>query len=712
MQTGSRVGVVHTVKIGSLALLCAGSLLSCPEANASASDWLGHGRDEAEDRFSPLDQINTVNAARVGLEWSLDLPGENALEGTPLAVDGILYFSGTFGTVYAVDGATGRQLWRYDPHASEVDPRGTRKIYGNNRGVAYWDGKVYVATKDGRMIAVDAKTGQPAWSTQFLIAGDQRSTSSGAPRIFDGKIIIGNSGAEFGARGYVTTLDAKTGKLLWRFFVVPGNPAVDTDETTKIASNTWMGEWWKYGGGGTPWNGITYDRQFHQILVGTGNGAPWNPRFRCEDSKGNKKDALFVDSVVALDEDTGKYKWHYQYNPCEAWDWKAAMDIILTNLKIDGQERPVLMQAPSNGFFYVIDRRDGKLISADKLGKVTWADHIDLKTGRPVENGPIRYEEGPTTIYPSVLGAHNWQASSYNPKTGLIYIPYMQAGMQIVSSDDPVHDVAADPSRLKLRLGAWPSVIIDPKDPMDGKGSLIAWDPVAKNIRWRVDYPSVWNAGTMTTAGGLVFQGTNTGKFFAYDAASGKQLWSFDAKLGIMAPPITYSVNGRQYIAVQVGYGAGAGEGGMPGLKQGWKFGLQPRRLLTFALDGKASLPETAPPDFTIKPLDDPKIQLDPKVVDIGNAEYHQNCTGCHGAEVVASGGAPDLRESALAFDRQAFAQVLHDGPFVANGMPRMDDLSQDQVDAIYQYIRSQARAYKEGKAADQLLGEASNKRP
>ncbi len=633
------------------------------------------------------------------MAWSLDLPGENALEATPLAVDGVIYFPGSFGAVYAVDAVAGKELWKYDPQANEASPRGARKIFGANRGVAYWDGKVYVATKDGRMVALDAKTGKPVWTSHFLIKGDL-STSSGAPRIFDGKVIIGNSGAEFGARGYVTTLDARTGKFLWRFFTVPGNPAVDTDETTKIAAKTWSGEWWKYGGGGTPWNAITYDAEFNQVLIGTGNGGPWNPRFRCEGKDGKLKDNLFLASVVALDAKTGKYKWHYQYNPCEAWDYKATMDIVLADLNIDGKPRKVMMQAPSNGFFYVIDRANGKLVSAEKIGKVNWADRIDLKTGRPVERPGIRYQDAPTTIYPSAFGAHNWQPMSYNPDTGLVYIPYIQTGMKISSSATAQADVSPDPKKVLLRLGANFEIVSDPKDPLDGKGSLLAWDPVAKKIKWRVDYPFFWNGGTMTTAGNLVFQGTSTGKLYAHDAATGKQLWSFDAKLGIIAPPITYEVKGKQYVSILVGYGASA-DGAINGMNWGWKYGLQPRRLLTFVLDGKAQLPKTPPPDFSVNALDNPTLVLDPHKVERGMVLYHKVCSACHGSLVMSAGEAPDLRESGVAVDRKAFGQLLREAPLLEFGMARFDDLSDAEVNQLYQYIRWEARNYLAGKSID-----------
>ncbi len=656
-------------------------------------EWRGHGNTADEMRFSPLTQINDETVDKLGLAWSLDLPDENALEGTPLEVGGTLYFSGSFATVYAVDAVSGHLLWKYDPHASEQIPRAIRRMYGNNRGVAYWNGHVLIATPDGRMISLDAKTGKPVWSSAFLIPGTN-AISSGAPRVFKDKIIIGNAGAEVSARGYITAFDAKTGKLLWRFFIVPGDPAKGfEDKAMAEAAKTWSGEWWKLGGGGTPWNGITYDEELDQLYIGTGNGGPWNPAIR---SKG-RGDNLYLCSVVALDANTGKYKWHYQYNQLESWDWKATADMILTDLPVDGSRHKVLMQAPSNGFFYVIDRTNGRLLSAEKIGKENWADRIDLATGRPIERPGIRYDNAPVTLYPSAAGAHNWQASSYNPNTGLIYIPYMQFGMIIGKSAIATADVTDDPHEIMLRVGADITPYSDKNDPMDGRGSLLGWDPVAQKLRWRVDYPSAWNAGTMTTAGNLVFQGTNTGQFYAYNATSGARLWTFDAKLGILAPPITYSVKGRQFVSLLVGYGGGAGEGGWPGLMQGWKYGAQPRRLLTFAIGGKAELPATAPADFSVHALDDPALTLTPAAVALGARTYNRICTSCHGAGVISTGGAPDLRESAVAFDRASFTALLRQGSLVPRGMPKFDDFSPAQIDGLYQYIRQAAREAKGG---------------
>ena len=662
---------------------------------AEAKEWHGHGGGAGEQRYSPLDEVNAANIDRLHLAWSLDLPGEASLSATPLEVSGVLYFPGSTGTVYAVDARSGRQLWKYEPDLNRANPRQARMFFATNRGVAYWAGKVFVALKDGRMVALRARDGKVLWTTTFLLK-EYPASSTGAPRAFNGKVIIGTSGADQGSRGYVTTLDAGTGRILWRFFLVPGNPAgppdhAASDDVMPMAAKTWSGEWWKYGGGGTAWNGITYDEELDQVYIGTGNGGPWAGQFRSVGGKDN----LFVCSVVALDAKTGHYKWHYQYNPDEVWDWKATADIVLADLKIDGRARKVLMHAPSNGFFYVIDRRTGELISAEKYAKVNWADRIDLKTGRPVERPGIRYEDAPYTMYPGAWGAHNWQASSYNPKTGLVYIPYMQVGFTYARSADAERALTSDPSRLKWRLGIDVQPHFDPSDPLDGKGSLIAWDPVAQQQRWRVDHDFFWNTGTLTTAGDLVFQGDSKGNFVAYQASSGKTLWSFDAKLGIVAPPISYAVDGRQYVSVLVGWGTDPGSA-VAGLSQGWKYGHQPRRLLSFALDGHATLPATAPRDYSVNALDDAALVLDPARVAHGELLYGTwglgACSLCHGDQLDAMGIAPDLRESSIAYDRTAFKTFLRSGALLSRNMPLYDDLADEDVEDLYQYIRAGAR--------------------
>ncbi|PZQ21508.1 MAG: PQQ-dependent dehydrogenase, methanol/ethanol family [Sphingopyxis macrogoltabida] len=685
-----RVGTVGMIILGVLAG-CSGP--SQPPIASRGNDWASHGQDASEQRFSTLDQIDTSTIDKLGLAWSLDLPDESILQATPIAVDGSIYFPGGNGKVYAVDAESGALRWTHDAQPMMVNGKVSSRIYGANRGVAYWEGKVYTATRSGHLIALDARTGEVVWDTDFIAPGT-RTTSSGAPRVLGDKIIIGTSGADIGGRGYVTTMDARTGKILWRFFTVPGDPKQGfEDAAMEMAAKTWSGEWWKYGGGGTVWNGITYDPEYRQVLIGVGNGGPWNCHYRGKAGDDN----LFLASVVALDADTGKYKWHYQYNPHECWDWKATSDIVLADVRIGDTPRKVMMQAPSNGFFYVIDRANGKLISAEAYAKQNWAERIDLKTGRPVEKPGIRYENGPVVIYPSYNGAHSWQASSYSPKTGLVYIPYWQLGMRFsVSplSDELLHH---EPGKDRGRVGVDTAYYVDPKDPMDGRGSLIAWDPVAQKIKWRFDRPVGIMGGAMSTSGDLVFQGDLTGRFSAFNAGTGKELWHFDAKLGIIAPPITYSVKGKQYVSVLSGPGGGTAEGGTPGMYQGWKYGLQTRRLLTFAIGGKAALPPTPPPDFTVNAIDVPGVVIDPAKVEKGAIYYAFACGACHGAELHSAGTAPDLRESGMAADYASFAQVVQGGALQARGMPKVD-IGDEDLRNIYQYIRWSAREAKAGR--------------
>ena len=424
-------------------------------------NWTNIGGGADESGYSRLQQINTGNVAELGLAWSLDLPGETALEATPLAVDGVLYFTGTYASVYAVEGASGKLIWRHDPETWKHSPAKTRMGTSVNRGVAYADGRVFVGAYDGRLIALDARSGKRLWSVDTL-PPDTPQMITGAPRVFRGKVIIGNGGADYGARGFVTAYDAATGRMAWRFYTVPGKPEENKgDPAMERAAATWKGEYWKTGTGGTVWNGITFDPELGRIYLGVGNSGPYDPEVRSPGGGDN----LYLTSIVALNADTGKYVWHYQINPREAWDYKATANIITATLNIGDKPRKVLMQAPTNGFFYVIDRETGKLISAEKIGKVTWAERIDLNTGRPVEAQNIRYETGDTTIFPGMLGAHNWQAMSFSPKSGLVYIPYMQIGGRYIRRP-------GNGSFFNLEF----QTVVE--EPNDGKGALLAWDPV------------------------------------------------------------------------------------------------------------------------------------------------------------------------------------------------------------------------------------------
>ncbi|MDG2003323.1 MAG: PQQ-dependent dehydrogenase, methanol/ethanol family [Novosphingobium sp.] len=641
------------------------------------ADWPGHGGAADESGFSRLAEIDSANIDRLGLAWSLDLPGEVTLEATPLAVDGTLYFSGSYSAVYAVDAASGKLKWRFDPEIWNHDPERMHLIFGANRGVAYGQGRIFVGALDGRLIALDAATGEKLWSADTLSDGSLQFLT-GAPRVIGDKVIIGSGGGDLGSRGYVTAYNLMTGKRAWRFYTVPGSPEQNKgDAAMEMAAETWTGEYWKTGTGGTVWNGMTYDPELNRVYIGTGNSSPYNPRIRSPGGGDN----LFLVSIVALDVDTGKYVWHYQMNPREAWDYKATANIIAATLEIDGKPRNVLMQAPTNGFFYVLDRETGKLLSAEKTGKVTWAEGIDLATGRPIEAPNIRYESGETTIWPSPVGTHNWQAMSFSPDTGLAYIPAMEAGatFQLVS-----------PEADGVALGGLSIAMAKTDDPNEGTGSLQAWDPVKQSEAWKVKLPTFWNGGTLATRGGLVFQGTGDGKFTAYDAKHGKRLWQFDAGLGIIAAPISYSAGGKQYVAVLVGYGGSPGAGTKM-MQGGWKYGAQKRRLLAFALDGDVSLSPSLLADFTVSPVDDPTIRIDAADVSAGSQLYLR-CVNCHGMQLQSGGVAPDLRESTLAMDMDSLWSVLHDGSLQRRGMPRYEKLTRGEVRQLRAYVRSGAR--------------------
>lgn len=652
----------------------------------AGADWAHHGGGADESSHSRLDRITTRTVGTLGLAWWFDLDEEVTLEATPLAVDGVLYFTGSRSAVYAVDGGSGRLIWKYDPEIWKLNPVKLGHGLNVNRGVAYDQGKVFVGVLDGRLVALDAKTGTPVWSVQTL-PPNTIHTITGAPRTFNGKVIIGNGGADANMRGFVTAYDQETGKQVWRFHTTPGKPAENAgDPVMEMAAKTWGGEYWKAGGGGgTVWNDMTFDPELNRIYLGTGNGGPYNPRLRSPGGGDN----LFLASIVALDADTGRYLWHYQQNPGEGWDYKATANMIAATIRIDGTPRKVLMQAPTNGFFYVLDRETGKPISAEKIGKVTWADRIDLATGRPVEAPDIRYEMGESILYPSMLGAHNWQDMSYSPATGLVYIPYMQMGARYSSIPGPDG----------VFVGG---VTISPylADSDDGKGALLAWDPVEQKPRWKVPLPTIWNGGVLSTAGRLVFQGTGDGWFSAYDAKSGKRLWRFNAGLGIVGAPISYAIGGRQYVSVLVGYG-GTTAALSSVLNAGWKYGAQTRRLLTFALGGRQQLPPSPPADFTVNSVDDPSFVLDEKAVAKGKA-LSIMCMACHGVGMKGAGSpGPDLRESQVPLSEEALWSVLHDGVLAERGMPPFPQLTRDQVRSLQAYIRATAREALGNRPAD-----------
>ncbi|UAW96941.1 PQQ-dependent dehydrogenase, methanol/ethanol family [Halopseudomonas nanhaiensis] len=643
------------------------------ETSDDGDEWLSYGRTLAEQRFSPLEQINETTVSNLGLAWSIDLDNSRGLEATPLYHDGVLYTSLSWSRVMAVDAESGRILWSFDP---EVDRSKGRHACCDavNRGVALWGNKVYVGTLDGRLIALDAENGKAVWSQQTT-DNSKPYTITAAPRIVKGMVMIGNGGADLGVRGYFSAYDAETGEMRWRFYTVPADPSqpVEHPELAE-AAKTWSEKTdWSLGGGGTAWDAMAYDPQLDLMYVGTGNGSPWNREIRSPGGGDN----LFLSSILAIRPDTGRLAWHYQVNPGDTWDFTATQQITLAELEIDGKPRKVLMQAPKNGFFYVLDRQTGELISAEKFGKVTWAERIDMQTGRPVEVPGARYEMEAVTMWPSPFGAHNWHPMSYSPLTGLVYIPYQE--VPGIYSNEGKSFVA----KHGFNTGSGSSEITElPRD--FTSGALVAWDPVRQKAAWRVEYPHHWNGGTLATAGNLVFQGTAAGHFKAFSADAGKELWSFDAQTGVIAGPMTYRHDGEQYVALMAGWGGSAALfGGDAVVATGVR---NVSRMLVFKLDGTASLPTLgAPPQSDRTPQ--PVVVAD-KELKAGSDLYAAYCAVCHGTGVVGGGVLPDLRYSSDAV-RQAWNAIVLDGAYRSKGMAAFgDSLSEEQAQQILDYVR------------------------
>jgi quinohemoprotein ethanol dehydrogenase len=633
------------------------------DADKEADNWVTHGRSYSEQRYSPLAKIDASNVGQLGLAWFVDLDTHRGQEATPLIVDGVVYSTSAWSKVQAIGAATGKLLWQYDPQVP--GETGVKACCDTvNRGVAAYHGLLYLGTLDGRLIAIDAATGKEKWS---VVTVDQSKayTITGAPRVIKGKVIIGNGGAEFGVRGYVSAYDWETGKMLWRFYTVPGDPSQPFEAPILAeAAKTWHGEWWKLGGGGTVWDSMAYDPELDLLYIGTGNGSPWNQQYRSPGGGDN----LFLSSVVALKPDTGEYVWHYQSTPGETWDFTATQHIVLADLTIDGQPRKVLMQAPKNGFFYVIDRADGKLISAKPFVPVNWAKEIDLQTGRPVEDPAARFmnPKQPALVMPGPYGAHNWQPMSFSPQTGLVYLPAQEIGMAYL------HDPKFKDRPLGFNIGIDATAVMMPDDPQiraaalaTVHGSLKAWDPVTQTERWSVDLGNAWNGGVLSTAGNLVFQGNVGGDLVAYNAADGTKLWSFPAQTGVVAAPATYMIGGEQYVVVLAGWGGTfAISGGDASRMHGPA--INRSRVLAFKLGGTAKLPD---PPATAALAQPPALVGDVQLAHQGQVVFHTFCSTCHGDSAVGGGVVPDLRWSPMNRSAQAWREVVIDGARKDRGM-------------------------------------------
>jgi PQQ-dependent dehydrogenase (methanol/ethanol family) len=653
---------------------------SLATADADSANWLTYGRTYSEQRFSPLSEINDGNVDQLGLLWSVELPTTRGLEATPLVYDGVMYTTGSWSIAYAFDAVTGQELWRYDP---QVDRSRTRTICCDvvNRGLAMYEGHVYLGTLDGRLVAIDMATGRPSWDV-MTIDQSKPYAITGAPIIADGRVLIGNAGGEYGIRGYVSAYDAVTGEMVWRTHTVPGNPADGFEsEAMEVAAATWSGEWWEFGGGAPVWGPIVYDPELDLVYFGTGNGVAWYRDLRSPEGGDN----LYVASILAVRAGTGEQVWYFQQTPGDNWDYDATQPILLADLTIDGADRKVLMQASKNGFFYVLDRETGAFISGTPfVDGIDWATGLDPETGRPIES-PTAYTgtEG-FLVSPDPEGAHNWQPIAFDPGRGLVY---MAARANTAAWHAPDANWESDPSVFNAGFDPEPDpALIARAAAATPRGELVAWSPAQRRAAWRVVLPASQSGGVLATAGNLVFQGRGDGMLAAYRSDDGTKLWEFDAGTGIMAPPVTYAVDGRQYVTVMVGFG---GTQGLinPANAHPMKFGWG--RVVTFALGGGATLTpraygHTEPPTPAIE------MNASPETIVQGAILYGQYCIGCHGADAVA-GIVPDLRYATAEVHGQ-IEDIVLGGARAALGMPSFGDkLDAEQLRAIQAYVLAQA---------------------
>lgn len=642
-------------------------------------DWPNFNGNGHEQHYSPLNDVNLETIEQLSLAWYYDLePGFSV--SAPVKGGDKLFTTTSHSYIRAFDAATGRLLWEYDAKVREIAQSALHMSWGN-KGIAWWNGRVFLATTDGRVIALDDKSGEPVWETRQFELSDIRN-SNGAPRVFDGKVIIGHGGADISPiRGYVTAYNAMTGEQLWRFYTVPGDPAKPADsKAEKIMRPTWKGDWHGKGGGGTAWNAFSYDAELDLIYLGVGNGFPYNQALRSPGGGDN----LFLASIVAVKADTGEYVWHYQVCPAEQWDCTATQDMTIATLEIDGKPRKVLMQAPKNGFFYVLDAATGEFISAEKIAKVTWAVKIDPDTGRPVENPGIRYQNHTELfeMWPGPQGAHSWLPQAFSPRTGLVYIPIIEIGSLI----GPLPENA---SGFTAAMGV--TLIADAELSGSRRSFLKAWNPVTQSLAWQVELPGDWAGGVLATSGDLVFQGRIDGYLIAYNATTGEEVWSFKTASPVVAPPISYSVDGRQYVTVLTGNGSQGGgilATGNAAYRTDYRL---PRRVLTFALNGNAERPPVERPERV--PPADPDFVPESERAQAGAMAYATNaCLVCHGTDAIGGGAAPDLRYSPIILNAEIFKSVVKDGALKLQGMPPSPTLSDKALEDIRHYLRMRAK--------------------
>ena len=667
------------------------------QAANEPDQWLATGRDAGGTYFSPLADINVENVAKLGFAWEYKLGTRRGLEATPVVVDGVLYTSGVFGRVYALDAATGKELWTYNP---EVDGQWGRYACCDaiNRGVAVWRGRVYVGALDGYLHAIDAATGQRLWKVDTLPARGPKTpfTLSATPVVAGGVVVVGSAGADFaGGRGYIGAYDVDTGAFRWRFYTVPRDPKLGPQDQPHLveAVKTWDPKHsWDEGSGGTAWDGISYDADLKLVYIGTANGAPYN--IKAGGRHGG--DDLYTAAIVAIHTETGELAWHYQTTPGDRWDYDSTQKMILTELDLGEGPRKVLMQASKNGYYYVLDRATGKLLSANNFAFVNWAKGIDLKTGRPIPNPNAEYLKEPKLLFPANSGAHSWQPMSYDPQTHLTYIPamewpmvYMDSAKQRAGMIEGWFTVPAfssedyDPAALKSLYGPLPPLekLARGLPPAKSRGFLRAWDPVHQKLAWEVPTVTSWDGGVLSTGGGLVFQGDAAGNLNIYKADDGKHLNTVALGTGVLAAPVTYRVGGVQYVVVMAGYGGNAVNYPLPKDSAAYKYDNE-GRVIALRLGGPAV---PMPPLLEIPLFPQPPAHEGPAAkVAQGEVLYNRYCGRCH---ELGRGILPDLRRLTPE-KHQIFYNIVLEGLLKANGMARWDDvLSRSDAEAIHAFI-------------------------
>jgi PQQ-dependent dehydrogenase (methanol/ethanol family) len=649
------------------------------EAASAPADWLAHGRTWSEQRYSPLAQVNEGNVAGLAPAWVYATGETRGHEATPLVADGVMYTTLPWSIVIALDAATGRELWRYDP---EVPKAWGRHACCDvvNRGVALYRGRAYVGTLDGRLVALDLKTGVPVWET-LTIDRSKPYTITGAPRVAKGLVFIGNGGAEFGVRGYLSAYDAETGALVWRFFTVPGPPDQPREHPAlELAAKTWPADaTFESGLGGTVWDSLAYDPVLELLYVGVGNSSPYDRRVRSPGGGDN----LFLASILALRAKTGELVWHYQTTPGENWDYTATQHMILAELELGGRMRRVLMQAPKNGFFYVLDRATGELLSAEPYATVSWASRVDRATGRPVETGRGEWHEAPAMVAPGVSGAHNWHPMAFHPGTGLVYIPTQDLPYPFFANPGWRHRAGVFNTAEDLPAMARSIEGFERSIRFCSPTRLTAWDPVAQRKVWEATHDSEVNGGALATAGNLVFHGSGDGALVAYRATDGTELWRADVGIAVMAPPVAYRTGGEQYVAVTVGVGGSAG------LNLTTFDYVNAGYVIAWKLGGKAALPRPVkrPPGVVhVAPSG-----ASPERIARGQALYGEHCFRCHGIGTKSGGLLPDLRFSSQETHAR-WNDIVLGGIRADAGMASFADvLMREDAEAIQAYVIAQA---------------------